>query len=591
VRYLQLEEGSALMNPWTIPLRDWQMQSKARWQAKRTANWLVAATPGAGKTMHGGNIAYDFLTEHANGLIVVVTPTAHLKRQWRDDCTNYRVGLDFVTEWDGTRVRGGTTNGVCVTYQALSMGAAQNMRALVSRQPTLVILDEIHHCGVERSWGDAVGYAFEPAIKRLLLSGTPFRTTGEPIPFVNYEHTPDERGFYAAIPDFFYRYGDALIARPQICRPIFFPKYDGDMEWVSNVGEMVTARFEDVLPDEGLVSQRLNTALDIRGQWLPEVIREMHKKLMDLRRIDPDAGGLIIAKETEHADGIADLVRRLTGVDPVVAHNEKPDASEAIKAFKEGSDPWLIAVKMVSEGVDIPRLRVGIYATNVVAPLFFIQAVGRFVRAEKNHEGEQSAFLAVPSDERLTSLVKRIMGEVDAYKRDLEQRESLEASDREVQGTMWFPISSTADKDGTLDFDGNEYSDSMLSVVEPTAKMMNVTPETALRLIIELEHAGTIKIVMETSKRPPAPMLSMEEQCKTLQTECHRLINRLARREVDRQTDQGDYASVARRLNHNANVLVGTLSVKHMSLQQLEAKRELLIKWWAHGVNNNEHST
>ena len=577
------------MNPWTIPLRDWQTQSKARWQAKRTANWLVAATPGAGKTMHGANIAYDFLTEHVNGLIVVVTPTDHLKRQWRDQCNQTGVGLNFQTEWDGTVIRG-DFNGLCVTYQSLGMGAAQNVRAICSRRPVMVILDEVHHCGVMRSWGDAIGYAFEPAIKRLLLSGTPFRTNGEPIPFVNYESAPDERGCYAAMPDFFYRYGDALIARPQICRPIFFPKFDGDMEWVSNVGEMVTARFEDVLPDEGLISQRLNTALDVRGQWLPDVIREMHKKLMELRKTDIDAGGLIIAKDKEHADGIAGLMRRLTGVEPFIAHSDIPGASEAIHEFRNGHQPWLIAVKMVSEGVDIPRLRVGIYATNVVAPLFFIQAVGRFVRAEKNHDGDQSAFLAVPSDERLTSLVKRIMGEVEAYKRDAELRDSLEASDRETQETLWFPVSSTADKDGTLDFDGNEYSDSMLSVVEPTAKMMNVTPETALRLIIELEHAGTIKIVMETAKRPPEPPVSMEEQCKALQSECHKLVNRLARREADRRTNPVEYERMVKQLNRDSNTLVGAHSVKRMSLQQLEAKRELLIKWWKHGAGNDEYS-
>ena len=56
---------------------------------------------------------------------------------------------------------------------------------------------------------------------------------------------------------------------------------------------------------------------------------------------------------------------------------------------------------MVSEGVDIPRLAVGAWATSYRTPLFFAQAVGRFVRARRPNE---SATLFLPAVRPLLAL-------------------------------------------------------------------------------------------------------------------------------------------------------------------------------------------
>ena len=58
----------------------------------------------------------------------------------------------------------------------------------------------------------------------------------------------------------------------------------------------------------------------------------------------------------------------------------RSDGIREDRRFADGDAPWIVAVRMVSEGVDIPRLRVGVYATNTVTELFFRQAVGRLVR-------------------------------------------------------------------------------------------------------------------------------------------------------------------------------------------------------------------
>src|ERR671929_1738046 len=81
--------------------------------------------------------------------------------------------------------------GIALTYA----GVARNPLALRIRTEgfkTLVILDEVHHAGDALSWGEAVREAFEPAARRLMLTGTPFRSDTNPIPFVRYE--PDGAG-------------------------------------------------------------------------------------------------------------------------------------------------------------------------------------------------------------------------------------------------------------------------------------------------------------------------------------------------------------------------------------------------------------
>ena len=52
---------------------------------------------------------------------------------------------------------------------------------------------------------------------------------------------------------------------------------------------------------------------------------------------------------------------------------------------------------MVSEGVDVPRLAVGVYATTTATPLFFAQAVGRFVRARERGETASVFLPSVPT--------------------------------------------------------------------------------------------------------------------------------------------------------------------------------------------------
>jgi len=214
--------------------------------------------------------------------------------------------------------------------------------------------------------------------------------------------TYDEEGVSAA--DYTYTYTDALV--DGVCRPVTFQPYDGDMEWMSD-GRRRRADFGVALP-AAEAARRLRTALDPDGDWIAEVLRDADARLREIRAADhPDAGALVVAVDKEHAEKLADCLGRLTGVRPPVVTSDAPNASARIARFSAGSDPWLVSVLMVSEGVDIPRLRVGVYATAARTELFFRQVVGRFIRRTPA-PARQMSYLFLPADRRLKALAVQI---------------------------------------------------------------------------------------------------------------------------------------------------------------------------------------
>lgn len=377
----------------SVRLRPWQARALERF-TEGGVDFLAVATPGAGKTTFALVAALSDLAADPRRPVIVVVPTAHLKAQWTAAAGAFGVHLD--PQWSSSADSlPADMHGVVVTYQQVAMVSRTLARVSVG---AFVVFDEIHHAGDERSWGDGLREAFTSAGRRLALSGTPFRSDTNAIPFIRYVDDVAE-------PDFAYTYGDAL-ADGKVVRPIFFPRTDGQMEWTGADGVVQSATFADHLDATGS-SQRLRTALSLHGEWLPAVLSAANARLTDIRGEHPEAGGLVIATDQEHARGVAALLGDRFGITAVVATSEDADASAKISRFGISSTPWLVAVRMVSEGVDIPRLRVGVYATTTTTELFFRQAVGRFVRWRPDLRRQQ-AYLFLPDDHRLRQWAEQI---------------------------------------------------------------------------------------------------------------------------------------------------------------------------------------
>jgi superfamily II DNA or RNA helicase len=257
---------------------------------------------------------------------------------------------------------------------------------------TLVIFDEIHHGGDAKSWGEAIREAFDDATRRLCLTGTPFRSDDSAIPFVNYERGPD--GLERSQADHTYGYADALA--DGVVRPVVFLAYSGESRWRDSAGEEHSARLGEPLNAEQ-TARAWRTALNPAGEWMPAVIAAADKRLQQKRQHVPDAGGMIIASDQTAARAYAGLLTTITGETPTIVLSDDKGASDRITEFSQGTSRWLVAVRMVSEGVDVPRLAVGVYATSASTPLFFAQAIGRYVRSRRPGETASIFLPSVPN--------------------------------------------------------------------------------------------------------------------------------------------------------------------------------------------------
>jgi superfamily II DNA or RNA helicase len=384
-------------------LRAWQSEAIARYFESGPRDYLTVATPGAGKTTFALTIAAELLSRRVIDRITVVAPTEHLKTQWAEAAA--RVGIPIDPAYSGGKGRTSKDFvGIAVTYAGVATNPLAH-RVRTERFNTLVILDEIHHAGDALSWGDAVREAFEPARRRLALTGTPFRSDVNPIPFVTY--APGGDGVPRSAADFTYGYGHAL--RDHVVRPVLFWAYGGDLQWRTRAGDEVSARLGEPLTKD-MAAQALRTALDPGGSWIGAVMEAADRRLSEVRKNVPDAGGLVIASDQDSARAYAALLRQISGEKPTVVLSDEKAASKNIAKFSAGDSRWMVAVRMVSEGVDVPRLAVGVYATTTSTPLFFAQAVGRFVRARARGE---TASIFLPSHPSLLGFAAELELERD----------------------------------------------------------------------------------------------------------------------------------------------------------------------------------
>lgn len=545
------------LSPWPSrrPLRAWQQRALDAISAHEGEAFLASATPAAGKTTFGLRVAYELLTAGRVQRVAILAPTAHIARQWAADAARY--GIDL--EPNRPNAEGSEPpdrHGVAVTYQAVAAGPRPHRNAC-ARRPTLLIADEPHHMGEDAAWGATTMDAFARAELRLLLSGTPFRSDNSPIPWVEY----DADGFSSA--DFTYTYTDALL--DGVCRPITFVPYDGDMEWSSD-GRRRRADFSVVLP-RAEDARRLRTALDADGDWVRRVLRDADARLAEVRAGDhPDAGGLVVAIDKQHAVDLAQRLEAISGEPVMIVTSDEADASQRIARFAAGTQRWIVSVLMVSEGVDIPRLRVGVYATTARTELFFRQVVGRFIRRSPAPR-RQMSYLFLPSDLTLKTLANRIEEERNhaiELKPGVEDGELDAPPERQASepGLAFEALSSDARPDEAIHL-RTQPGENLMLFGEPAP-----APSAAYQAFTQ--RAADAPAAVASAAGDPS---SSYERRERLREERSRLVSQRAR----------TTGEAHREVNARINRAVGVTSVAKATVEQLERANELLRRELAKG--------
>lgn len=500
-------------------LRAWQKDALEKFLSTHR-DFLVEATPGAGKTRMALAAAHELISSGHIRRIIVVVPSVNLQSQWSRAAAES--GLDVtgtMKNADGSIAA--AKHGAVVTYPQVA-SQPDLWRHITAQAATLVVLDEIHHAGDEENstWGAALRTAFAVAPRRLMLSGTPFRTDGAPIPFVRY----DDQGY--AISDEGLTYGEAV--RDGVVRPVRYEILDGRADWI-DFGTQVSVNLSEAKQKD--IPDALKVLYDPRQEWIPSVFRRANDELTRAREEMPDAGGLVLAPSQWHAEQYGRIMTAISGEQTTVIHSTVEDAGAQLRAFSAGSDRWIVAVKMVSEGVDIPRLAVGVYASRDMTEMWFRQVTGRFVRV-RGDEDYMTATIFIPHVKVLMDLAERIEQEAQVALREAEQ-EASDRADREERTLELSFIEPLAASESVLTgaiVAGEAISDAELErakeyIERIGGSMRKVHPVDAVKL---LRLANPTAPTAQTVVRIPPSDVTGDQLRQSLRRQLSALVGRYA---------------------------------------------------------------
>lgn len=551
------KKGSTIMSN-IDPRTAWQQRAIERFLTS-TGDFLITATPGAGKTRAALGAAAALVDSGQAERIIVVVPSDHLRKQWREAALAYQLHLTADHKNADGRIPA-DAHGAVVTYQQIGFSPS-TWAVHATRVPTLVILDEPHHAGDDSHWGRALREAFGDAHRRLLLSGTPFRSDGTAIPFVRY----DENGI--SIADYPYDYGQAV--SDGVVRSVRFEVLDGSARW-HDVGtrEIQLSAAEE----ERDVRNALRTVLDPSGEWVPSVLRRGNEQLTRDREEVPDAAGLVLAPSIAAAEAYAAILSRICGEPVDVVHSDMTDASDRITEFSRSSRRWLVSVKMVSEGIDIPRLVVGVYCSDIITEMWFRQVVGRFVRRRDADSVETSATILIPYLAPLNDMAKRIELESDIALREADDRAArdLEAGGGTIAINFVEPLGSSESVMSHAILSGETFDDAELERADLLAKRNGIQahPANIARL---LRQAGMAAARPLATVDIPAPAVPLDKQKETKRRIIKKMVARVA---SDREVA---YSAIHATLNREC----GEANIKQATIETLDKRMDLLRSWGA----------
>ncbi len=363
---------------------------------------LVHAGPGAGKTL-GALIGFkEMQKESLLSHLIVFCHRNVIAHQWINSARLLGLNLkelDSSLEVKDTIL---DLDGWVITYQ----GASRNSKTLqenfkqIQSKIFLAVADEAHHLGVDPeqpeglAWGKAFLDLTNFCVLRLGLTGTPFRA--------------DNLAFCAARKiNFDSRNGSVEQIIPDLCveprelieagdvRPLEFHFQDG---WVEHACSGVSDRETSLLSTENRETWRarnLRRAVQFSdsSSIAIQLLLRARRKLEKVRLSHRNAGGLVIARDIQHAIQIFNLLRE-NGDSVDLVHSDDKFANGKLVGFQNSKAKWLVSVDMCSEGFDAPRLRVIAYLTTVATRSRFLQAITRCVRISS----ERAVLEALPRE-------------------------------------------------------------------------------------------------------------------------------------------------------------------------------------------------
>jgi superfamily II DNA or RNA helicase len=389
-------------------------------------HFVINAAPGSGKTRVACAIASALLSSGMISRVIVIAPRRTVVDQWAKEFQAF-TGRHMmrITRADDV---GAEQLDICATWAAIK-DLQDAFQPICAAHRVLVICDEHHHAAIEAAWGASADSAFRDAAYSLILTGTPTRSDGAQSVWLNLDELgalkhPTE-GMYTLT------YGEAV--ELGYCRPCTFHRHRG--VFTVNLGGGLQAQVSSdappIIPAIAEIDSVLRRVVDFQrlartpqfesdlmtpkaDGYQATMVACAREKLDEIRLDMPSAGGLVIAPDIRMAEYFSKLLEMIEGEKPTIVHSNVRSPDRRINAFRESKTArWLVTVGMVSEGVDIPRLRVLVYLPNAMTELAFRQAIGRVVRNNGPQDGSRG-YVVMPALPIFDEYARRIEDDMPA---------------------------------------------------------------------------------------------------------------------------------------------------------------------------------
>jgi superfamily II DNA or RNA helicase len=496
-------------------LREWQANAVRACADERQA--LVVATPGAGKTVFAAHHVQGLIARRFADYVIVVVPSVALISSWQQSWSAQ--GMELTSRATSGRTWPKAYAGVVMTYAKMA-----NMLATFETWHRrglrfAIVFDEIHHTADANQWGNAAQSLGEMASRILAMTGTPFRNDAQAMRWVRY----DADGFCR--PSFRYSYGDAV--RDGVCRAVEFQTDDGDLHMLQS-GEQRRWKISETSHKAEDISTASKGAYDGDLPHLQGLIQHAVQQLDEYRKHDPDAGCLFVCRpgqndeDNKHVKVVSKLITNMTGERPVVVTHDEEEAHDKLHRFRQGTSRFLVSVRMVSEGIDIPRLRVLCLATAPQSRLLFHQLVGRVVRVEPGRQHDRGC-VVMSKFPHMMQWAADMEQEAQEALREIQRRDQMEAQDDDRPVKLG-PIALGA----THEHAGAIYAGETIDAHEIAAaqQILQSDPVT-LSGISSVQAAMIARKVSRPSSVPTLapPAQSQEQETNTLRNKIGQLVN------------------------------------------------------------------
>jgi superfamily II DNA or RNA helicase len=382
-----------------MKLRQWQTEciNLALNQFKSGKHhFLALATPGAGKTMMASELADQLFKSELVDLVICFSPSTIVAK---DFCESLHSRTK--ERFDGLI----GAKGRSLTYQNLQY-LDSSFWQLFERYRTFVIFDEVHHCAGSNidnanAWGEQIILNIQDKAEfTLALTGTPWRSDASPIVLSNYIHPSNKIQC-----DYVYGLSEAILDK--VCRVPQIIAVDNSNISVTDNGEVKTFNgFKSLLTDSNTAYLEV-----IENESVMEyIIKAAQKKLSQLRAVNHDAAGLIVASSVEHAKKIAHMMENKLNEKAVIVTYKEHDSTTIIQQFRYAQTKWIISVGMISEGTNIPRLQICCHLTNIKTEMHFRQILGRILRITASNN--QEAIMYMPAEPKLLDYAYRVKQDI-----------------------------------------------------------------------------------------------------------------------------------------------------------------------------------